>query len=127
MDALPERLAHYSREAGDLGPVYGFQWRHFGARYTDMHADYSGQGMDQLAQVLLCTSTSQPLAHPAMLWVGNFSWHAVYAITRFQICASYTPEGMCHCHLSQQIQALTSHLTQSCVSHAQKQEPVIQP
>lgn len=39
------------REAGDLGPVYGFQWRHFGAQYTDMHADYSGQGVDQLAQV----------------------------------------------------------------------------
>ena len=37
---------------GDLGPVYGFQWRHFGATYKDMHADYSGQGVDQLAQVI---------------------------------------------------------------------------
>jgi len=40
------------REVGDLGPVYGFQWRHFGATYTDMHADYAGQGIDQLAQVI---------------------------------------------------------------------------
>lgn len=26
-----------------MGPVYGFQWRHFGAEYTDMHADYTGR------------------------------------------------------------------------------------
>ncbi|KAL5888440.1 Thymidylate synthase [Pyricularia oryzae] len=40
------------REVGDLGPVYGFQWRHFGAEYTDCHADYTGQGVDQLAEVV---------------------------------------------------------------------------
>ncbi|XP_020524767.1 putative bifunctional dihydrofolate reductase-thymidylate synthase isoform X3 [Amborella trichopoda] len=40
------------REEGDLGPIYGFQWRHFGARYTDMHADYTGKGFDQLLDVI---------------------------------------------------------------------------
>ncbi|KAJ3707382.1 hypothetical protein LUZ61_011087 [Rhynchospora tenuis] len=43
-------LAH--REEGDLGPIYGFQWRHFGAKYTDMHADYTGKGFDQLKDVI---------------------------------------------------------------------------
>ncbi|KAG1330742.1 bifunctional dihydrofolate reductase-thymidylate synthase [Cocos nucifera] len=40
------------REEGDLGPIYGFQWRHFGAKYTDMHADYTGKGFDQLLDVI---------------------------------------------------------------------------
>jgi len=43
-------LSH--REEGDLGPVYGFQWRHFGAEYVDMHADYTGKGVDQLAECI---------------------------------------------------------------------------
>ncbi|KAF2226813.1 bifunctional dihydrofolate reductase-thymidylate synthase [Elsinoe ampelina] len=43
-------LSH--REEGDLGPVYGFQWRHFGAEYVDRNADYTGQGVDQLAEVV---------------------------------------------------------------------------
>ena len=37
---------------GDLGPVYGFQWRHFGAEYVDAKTDYTGQGVDQLAEVI---------------------------------------------------------------------------
>ncbi|KAI9799371.1 MAG: Thymidylate synthase [Piccolia ochrophora] len=40
------------RAVGDLGPVYGFQWRHFGAEYVDCHTDYTGQGVDQLAEVI---------------------------------------------------------------------------
>jgi dihydrofolate reductase / thymidylate synthase len=37
-----------SYEEDDLGPIYGFQWRHFGAEYKDRHTDYSGKGYDQL-------------------------------------------------------------------------------
>lgn len=40
------------RAVGDLGPVYGFQWRHFGAEYADAATDYAGQGVDQLADVI---------------------------------------------------------------------------
>merc|ERR1712226_358417 len=41
-----------SNEENDLGPVYGFQWRHFGADYKTMHQDYKNQGVDQLANVI---------------------------------------------------------------------------
>ncbi|KAL8280788.1 hypothetical protein RQP46_006792 [Phenoliferia psychrophenolica] len=40
------------REEGDLGPVYGFQWRHYGAEYNTCHDDYTGLGIDQLAEVI---------------------------------------------------------------------------
>jgi thymidylate synthase len=43
-------LSH--RREGDLGPVYGFQWRHFGAEYIDCETDYTGKGVDQLAEVI---------------------------------------------------------------------------
>ena len=43
-------LAHLPE--GDLGPVYGHQWRHFGAPYTGCQSDYTGQGVDQLAKVV---------------------------------------------------------------------------
>ncbi|KAF7681012.1 Thymidylate synthase 3 [Astathelohania contejeani] len=41
-----------NRAAGDLGPIYGFQWRHYGAPYNSCHDDYTGQGIDQLGQVI---------------------------------------------------------------------------
>lgn len=39
-------------EERDLGPIYGFQWRHFNAEYKNYNADYTGQGVDQLKKVV---------------------------------------------------------------------------
>jgi len=43
-------LNHY--EENDLGPIYGFQWRFFGAEYNGCNADYTGKGVDQIARVI---------------------------------------------------------------------------
>lgn len=47
-----DSLGFTDREEGDLGPVYGFQWRFFGAEYVDHKTDYTGQGVDQLKRVI---------------------------------------------------------------------------
>jgi thymidylate synthase len=38
----------------DLGPIYGFQWRHYNAKYSDCTCDYSNKGIDQLKEVIEC-------------------------------------------------------------------------
>jgi len=47
-----DKAGFKNREEGDLGPVYGFQWRHFGAEYTDCFDNYEGKGVDQLQNVI---------------------------------------------------------------------------
>ena len=36
----------------DLGPIYGFQWRHFNAEYEDCDSDYNNKGIDQLNDII---------------------------------------------------------------------------
>jgi dihydrofolate reductase / thymidylate synthase len=36
----------------DMGPMYGFQWRHFGAQYLGMDHDYTGEGIDQFSELI---------------------------------------------------------------------------
>ena len=38
----------------DLGPIYGFQWRHFNAEYNGCDSNYRNKGIDQLAYIINC-------------------------------------------------------------------------
>ena len=45
-------------EERDLGPIYGFQWRHFDAEYDGFDKDYSKQGIDQLENLIETLKTN---------------------------------------------------------------------
>ena len=42
----------YNNDEDDLGPIYGFQWRHFNAKYNNCDSDYKNQGIDQLQKII---------------------------------------------------------------------------
>ena len=49
--ATAEQTAKFGRKEGDLGPVYGHQWRNFGATERQ-DGSYERDGVDQLSHVL---------------------------------------------------------------------------
>ncbi len=49
--ATAEQTARFGRKEGDLGPVYGHQWRNFGAT-PRADGGYEKDGVDQLARLL---------------------------------------------------------------------------
>jgi len=57
-------------EEGDLGPVYGFQWRHFGAQYENMNSNYENKGIDQLKEVIHTIKTD-PYSRRIILTAWN--------------------------------------------------------
>jgi thymidylate synthase len=42
----------YELNEGDIGPSYGFQFKHFGAKYINNDTNYSNQGMNQIDYVI---------------------------------------------------------------------------
>ena len=52
----------HNNAVGDLGPVYGHQWRHFNAPYIGCNADYNGKGVDQLQEIIDVLKNPDPVA-----------------------------------------------------------------
>jgi len=91
----------HDREVGDLGPVYGFQWRHFGAEYKDMHADYTGEGVDQLKNVISLIKNN-PTNRRILLTAWNPSDLDKMALPPCHMfCQFYVAEGELSCQMYQ--------------------------
>jgi len=54
----------------DLGTIYGWEWRHFGAEYKSYDTDYTGQGVDQL-QKLVTTLKTDPYNRRMLVLAWN--------------------------------------------------------
>lgn len=61
-------LEHY--QEGDMGPMYGFQWNHFGAKYQGCDHDYTNQGFNQL-QYVMETLEKDPMSRRSIMTTFN--------------------------------------------------------
>lgn len=89
------------RTEGDLGPIYGFQWRHFGAKYVDMNTDYTNQGVDQLAECIHKIKTN-PTDRRILLSAWNPADLALMALPPCHMfCQFYVSNGRLSCLMYQ--------------------------
>ena len=94
---------------GDLGPVYGFQWRHFGANYVDMHTNYADHGVDQLAQVIHTIKTN-PNDRRIIMSAWNPPGVCVYAYVYVCKLCVYTSVCVLHAWVYMCVHACMSRL-----------------
>ena len=98
--ATAEQTAKFGRTDGDLGPVYGHQWRNFGASVTG-DGSYARDGVDQIQNVL-DTIQSNPWSRRIIVTGWNPKEANLVALppchTLFQF---YVSEGRLSCQLYQ--------------------------
>ena len=98
-------------DENDIGPGYGFQMRYFGAKYTNCHANYIGQGKDQLQECIdLLNNDSQSRRIIINLWnpvdIKRMSLPSCHVIYNFGVDLYDEPNelgkrGKLNCHLFQ--------------------------
>ncbi len=98
--ATPEQTARFGRKEGDLGPVYGHQWRNFGATRNE-DGSFRADGVDQIAN-LIRTIEKNPASRRLIVTGWNPKEADEVALppchTLFQL---YVQDGALSCQLYQ--------------------------
>jgi dihydrofolate reductase/thymidylate synthase len=90
-----------SYDVGDIGPGYGFQWRHWGAKYEGKDADYTGKGTDQIQQCI-DTIKKNPNSRRIILSAWNVSDLGCMALPPCHMqCQFYVRNGALSCKMTQ--------------------------
>ena len=91
-------LKHYKE--GDMGPMYGWQWRHFGEKYNGMDNDY--KGYDQLKEVIRLIK-EDPMSRRIMMTTFNPLQlkESVLAPCHSLILQFYVNNNSLSCHMYQ--------------------------
>ncbi len=89
------------RQVGDLGPVYGFQWRHYGAQYINHFTNYTDQGIDQISKCI-----TQIRTNPNDRRIILTAWNPVDLPDMVippchMMCQFYVANGELSCHMYQ--------------------------
>ncbi len=92
-------LADYPE--GQLGPVYGWQWRHFGAKYRGCDEDYTGEGVDQLAEVIHKIKTNPTDRRIIMSAWNPADLDAMALPPCHMFCQFYVADGRLSCQMYQ--------------------------
>jgi thymidylate synthase len=82
-----DAMGFWDRKEGDLGPVYGFQWRHWGAEYVDKDT-VSLKGIDQIKNVINSIKTN-PNSRRHVVSAWNVSDLEKMALPPCHICFQF--------------------------------------
>jgi thymidylate synthase len=77
---------------GHLGPVYGHQWRHFNAAYSDAETDYTDCGVDQIKEILNLLRTD-PTSRRIILSAWNPGQNKLMALPACHTLAQFYVDG----------------------------------
>lgn len=97
---LKSRNLNY--DEGDLGPMYGFIWRHYGAQYFGKNINYQGVGHDQLYDVI-DTIIHDPNNRRIMMTTFDPTMvkHSVLAPCHSIVVQFYIDDNYLDCHMYQ--------------------------